>query len=108
MNFEFVFIQLIGLLAWLILLISYYRKDTNRILAFQIIATILYCVHYFLLGAYSGLFICLVEVICDFLYFKTEKDNLIYKISVPFRIFGGILSYQMFMDILPIAASLID
>lgn len=108
MSFEFVFIQLIGLLAWLILLISYYRKDTNRILAFQIIATILYCVHYFLLGAYSGLFICLVEVICDFLYFKTEKDNLIYKISVPFRIFGGILSYQMFMDILPIAASLID
>jgi len=108
MGFYDAFVQLLGLLAWLVLLLSYYRKDTNRILVFQIIATILYCVHYFLLGAYSGLFICLVEVICDFLYYKTDKDDLIFKISIPFRIFGGILSYQWFVDILPIAASIID
>lgn len=108
MDYYDIFVQLLGLLAWLVLLLSYYRKDTNRILVFQIIATILYCVHYFLLGAFSGLFICMVEVVCDFLYYKTDKDDLIFKISVPFRIFGGILSYQMFVDILPIAASLID
>lgn len=108
MTYYDVFIQLLGLLAWLILLISYYRKDTNRILAFQIIATLLYCVHYFLLGAYSGLFICLIEVICDFLYYKTDKDDLIFKISVPFRVLGGIISYHLFVDILPIMASLID
>jgi len=64
--------------------------------------------HYFLLGAYSGLFICMVEVMCDFLYFKTDKDDYIYMVSIPFRIFGGVLSYQIFVDILPIAASLID
>lgn len=86
MNYYNIFIQLLGLLAWLLLLISYYRKDTNRILLLQVIATILYCVHYLLLNAYSGLFICLVEVICDFLYYKTDKDELIYKISIPFRI----------------------
>ena len=108
MNYYDNFVQLLGLLAWLVLLLSYYRKDTNRILVFQIIATVLYCLHYFLLGAYSGLFICMVEVICDFLYYKTDKDDLIYKLSIPFRIFGGILSYQMFVDVLPIAASLID
>lgn len=108
MDYYGIFVQLLGLLAWLVLLMSYYRKDTNRILVFQIIATALYCVHYFLLGAYSGLFICMVEVVCDFLYFKTDKDDLIYKCSVPFRIFGGILSFQFFVDILPIAASLID
>lgn len=108
MNYYSIFIQLLGLLAWLILLISYYRKNTNRILAFQIIATVLYCLHYFLLKAYSGLFICLIEVICDFLYYKTDKDDLIYKISIPFRIFSGIISYKIFVDILPIMASLID
>lgn len=108
MDYYNIFIQLLGLLAWLLLLISYYRKDTNRILSFQVIATVLYCVHYFLLGAYSGLFICLVEVICDFLYYKTDKDELIFKISIPFRILGGVLSYTLLIDILPILASLID
>ena len=108
MNYYDIFVQLLGLLAWLVLLLSYYRKDTNRILIFQIIATILYCAHYFLLGAFSGLFICVVEVVCDFLYYKTDKDDLIFKLSVPFRIFGGILSYKAFVDVLPIVASLID
>ena len=108
MNYYNIFIQLLGFLAWLLLLFSYYRKDTNRILAFQIIATILYCVHYLLLEAYSGLIICLLEVVCDFLYYKTNKDDLIYKISIPFRILGGVVSYTALVDILPILASLID
>ena len=73
MNYYDIFVQLLGLLAWLVLLLSYYRKDTNRILIFQIIATILYCAHYFLLGAFSGLFICVVDVVCDFFYYKLIK-----------------------------------
>ena len=59
MNLEFWIIQGIGILAWLVLLISYYREDTNRILVFQIIATLLYCLHYFLY---------------TFVYFQYESD----------------------------------
>lgn len=108
MDFYDIFVQLLGLFAWLVLFLSYYRKNTNRILAFQILATLLYCIHYLLLKAYSGLFICFVEVVCDFLYYKTDKDEIIYKISIPFRIFGGIFSYKVFLDVFPIVASLID
>jgi len=106
MTLEFILIQLIGIIAWIMLVLSYHRKDTNRILVFQIIGTFLYCVHYFLLGAYSGLFICAFEVIFDFLYYKTDK--YIYIISIPVRIIGGVLSFKIFMDLLPIIASLID
>lgn len=108
MNFEFILIQIIGIFAWLMLVLSYYRKDTNKILAFQIIGTFLYCVHYYLLGAYSGLFICFFEVVFDYLYYKTDKDKYIYIASIPIRILGGIFSFKIFMDILPILASLID
>lgn len=108
MNINNIFIQLIGLLAWLILFFSYYRKDTNKILIFHIIALVIYSVHYFLLGAYSGLFICIVELICDYLYYKTDKDDYIYVISIPFRILGGIISYKAIIDTLPVIASLID
>lgn len=105
---KFVLIQIIGVVAWLFLALSYYRKNTNKILVFQIIGTILYCLHYFLLGAYSGVFICLFEVLFDYGYYKTDKDNYIYLASVPIRILGGILTYNVIYDILPILASLID
>ena len=104
----FSFIQLIGLIAWLLLILSYYRKNTNKILFFQILGTILYCLHYYLLGAYSGLFICLFEVARDYSYYKTDKDKIIFACCIPIYIIGGILSYTSLIDILPIFSSVID
>ena len=104
----FVFIQIIGIVAWLLLILSYYRKDTNQILVFQIVGTVLYCLHYGLLGAWSGLFICAFETIFDFGYYKTDKDEYIYMASIPIRIIGGLFGFQSFIDILPITASLTD
>lgn len=108
MNWWFILIQGIGILAWLMLILSYYRKDTNRILIFQIVGTFLYCLHYGLLGAWSGLFICACETLFDLGYYKTDKDKYIYMASVPIRIIGGLLSFVTLIDVLPICASLID
>ena len=108
MNWWFIFIQAIGILAWALLILSYYRKDTNKILVFQIIGTLLYCLHYGLLGAWSGLFICAFETIFDLGYYKTDKDKYIYMASIPIRIIGGLISFVTIVDVLPICASLID
>ncbi len=101
-------VQLIGIIAWLLIVISYYRKNTNKILAFQIISTVLWCLHYYLLGAYSGLFICVFEVLRDSLYYKTDQDDFIFLGSVPIYIIYGILSYTTFLELLPIFSSTID
>ena len=108
MDLWFIFIQMIGIIAWLMLILSYYRKDTNRILVFQIIGTVLYCVHYGLLGAWSGLFICACETLFDLGYYKTDKDKYIYMASIPIRIIGGLIGFSTLVDILPITASLTD
>lgn len=108
MDFYFIFIQIIGLVAWLFLLLSYHRKDTNKILVFQIIGTVLYCIHYGLLGAYSGLFICAFETFFDYGYYKTDKDKYIYMASIPIRIIGGLIGFKTLVDVLPITASLTD
>lgn len=105
---HFILVQVIGIIAWLMLVLSYYRKNTNKILVFQIIGTILYCIHYGLLGAWSGLFICAFETIFDYGYYKTDKDKYIYISSIPIRIAGGLIGFKSFIDILPICASLID
>lgn len=108
MDINFWTIQGIGIIAWIVLLLSYYRENTNKILIFQMIATFLYCIHYYLLGAYSGLFICIFEVVRDLLYYKTDWDNYIFYGSIPIYIISGIFSFTTFMDILPIFSSLLD
>ena len=108
MNWRFVLIQLLDLLAWGLLVLSYYRKDTNRILVFQVFSTIFYCLHYFFLGAYSGLVICFFEVVRDYLYFRTDKDQYVFWGSViVFSICTGV-TYRSFVDLLPLVASVVD
>jgi len=108
MDLKFFLIQMISVVAWIFLFLSFYRKDTNKILVFQIIATLLYCIHYYFLGAFSGLLMCAFEAIFDYAYYKTDKDKYLYIVSVPIRIFCGMLFFYSFIDVLPIIASLID
>ena len=108
MNWWFIFIQIIGFLAWILLALSFYRKTTNKILIFQVIANILFCLHYFLLDGYSGLFICLVEILRDFLYYITTKDNHIFVISTIVYIMCILISYTNLLDLFPYVASTID
>ena len=108
MDLYFYFIQLIGFIAWILLALSYYRKDTNHILVFQIISTILFCVHYFLLEAYSGLLICVYEVIRDYSYYKTDKDNYIFIGSVVVYAVSAYVTFTSILDLFPYIASMID
>ena len=108
MDFNFWIVQGIGIIAWLVLLVSYYREDTDKILVFQTIATVLYCVHYYLLGAYSGLFICVFEVIRDYLYYRTDWDDYIFYGSIPVYIINGFLTFTGWFDLLPTFSSLLD
>lgn len=108
MNLQFILIQLIGVVAWIFIFVSFYRKNTNRILIFQVVASILYCIHYYFLEAYSGLLMCALSAIFDYAYYKTDKDKYLYLVSIPLRIFSGMLYYKSIVDLLPIFASLVD
>lgn len=108
MDLYFIFIQILGFVAWLLLVYSYYRENTNKILIFQILSTILFCIHYFLLGAYSGLLICIYEVVRDYSYYKTDKDNYIFVISAFVYAISAYFTYVSFLDLFPYIASLND
>lgn len=107
-NISFWVAQLIGVEALLLLMISYTRKNTNQILVVQLLSSLSYIVHYLLLGAFSGLFICLLDFIRDILYYKSDKDNLIFLLSTPFYIFAGLMNYSILIDMLPVVASIND
>ncbi|MBR3161831.1 MAG: YgjV family protein [Bacilli bacterium] len=104
----FIFAQLIGLISWSLLVYSYYKKDINNILKYQVIGGIFEILHYFLLGAFSGLVVVVLELIRDFSYYKTKHDKYIFIISLPVYFFIGYYSYNHIIDLLPVAASAID
>lgn len=108
MDLYFIFIQGIGLVAGVFLILSYFRKDTNRVLSFHIISNSLDFFHYILLGAYSGGFIYLLEGIRDFLYYKTDKDKYVFIVSAIIYLLISFFSVRVWYDYLPVFASLVD
>lgn len=100
--------QILGVVSWVIFLLSYYSKKVNKVLLMQLISSLLDCICYALLNAWSGLLISVFELLKGFGYYKTDKDKYIYIASIPIRIIGGLLTFEVFYDVLPIFASLID
>lgn len=101
-------IQLIGLIAELFLICSYFRKDTNHILSFHIISGVLNSIHYFLLGAFTGAIVYVLEGIRDYLYYKTDKDQVVFIVSAIIHILFSLFQAKYWYDFLTIIASLID
>ncbi|MDD5888121.1 MAG: YgjV family protein [bacterium] len=101
-------IQFIGFVAWLFLVASYWRKKVNDVLILQVISCILFAIHYYLLGAMSGLYIVLFEAIRDFIYYKSDNDLKLFYCSLPIYVLIAVFCFNGIASVLPSLASLID
>ncbi len=104
----FAIAQIIGIIAWIFFLCSYHSKKLNGIIFLQMISSLLYCVNYGLLGAWTGLFVSFFELVKEILYYKTDKDKYIFIFTIPIYVVIGFLSEDSILVLVPIIASLID
>ena len=108
----YVLANIIGVLAIITWSLSIQNKDKKGILIYQVAASVLYGVQYFLLGAFSA---CLMDFTsalrCLIFYFEDKKRGKVSNIS--FILFAiiilifGIISFKGIISILPIITSLI-
>lgn len=105
---SFLFIQGLGFIGWIFLLISYWRKDINEILLFQLLASFFDILHYYFLGATTGLFVVAFEFIRDYSYYKTNLDKYIFIGTIPVYIIYGLINFTGVVQLLPLIASLVD
>lgn len=103
-----IIVQLFGLIGFILLVVSYWRKNIEELLIFQLASGVFYALHYYFLGAYSGLFIILFELIRDFSYYKSNLDKYIFIATIPIYIIGGILNFNGIISLFPTFASVID
>lgn len=102
-----IYIQLIGLLAFCVLVLSYYKKDSNTILTYQITSNLAYAVHYFLLGGLSGAFISFVGAIRNIIFVKVKRVNiLMVTIFTIIYLIITIIFYESLYSIFPMCANI--
>lgn len=100
--------QVLGFVAWLLLVYSYWKENIDRLLYFQLLSCIFYALHYYLLGATSGLVVIIFELIRDLSYYKTDKDRYIFYGSIPIYILMGVFTYDGILSLFSPLASAID
>ena len=100
------YIQLIGILAFCVLVLSFYKKKTSSIVAYQIVSNFAYTIHYFLLGALSGAYISFVGIFRNIAYLKVKKRKSILAITViSLYLIITIIFYENLFSLLPLIAN---
>ena len=100
--------QLCAIIAWILLLISYHAKRENKVILYQIMSSILYIVNYFCIGALTGFWISLFELIKSIGYYKTDKDKYIFLYSMPIYLIIIYFTGFNILTIFAVLGSLVD
>lgn len=110
MDIFFVLAQIIAVIGWMFLILSYYKDDIRKLLRMQMIACTLETISYLLLGAYAGLFACLLDLVKAILYYKVDKKALVFWGTLPFYVVLAIFSIQSegWIALLPAIGGVID
>lgn len=108
----FVISQIIGLVAFGVHASSFWQKDRRRILLLEVFDCILYSIHYFMLGAWTGGFINIIGAVRSgsFIYKNKNKfmsTNALPVIFVFLYVLNAILTWQGPITLLPTLGSTI-
>lgn len=106
-----ILIQAIGFVAMFLTITAYQYKKRKHILLSQYSGNALWCVHYLLLGTYTAVLLNLINVLRGIVFSINKKwaKGIIWAyIFSAICIAAGILTYQNWYSILPIAANVLS
>lgn len=106
-----IFIQGVGYLALLFVILSFQNSTRVKLLFFMLVGILLFVIHYALLGAWIGSLMNLVEAVMVFIAYKKETDTWAQRkfwpyIFVAIFIVAGTLTAKSIVDFLPVLAQI--
>ncbi len=100
------YIQLIGILGFCLLVLSYYKKKTKEIIIYQTVSNFAYFIHYFLLLALPGAFCSLIGILRNILFIKTNiNKKIIFSLMFLLYLTVTIVFYEDLYSIFPIVGN---
>ena len=111
-TFDIKFIaQIFGFVGAVVLWTSFQCKETKRLFLWQFIASLIFSLHFFLLGAYTGMILNLIAVLRSLLLFNGHKKWASHPITmvVVMLMFAvsGALTWDGWLSLLPTASMVI-
>lgn len=108
-DLQYIIAQGMTIIGSILLSITFFTKDKKLILILSCLSTVMYCINYLLLGAYTGMIMNLVamfRVVWFYINEKLEKDNEYISLIVCsiLIVVSGIITYASWADILVILA----
>ena len=99
--------QLLVIIYYLIYSWTFHLKDSNKILIFGIIATIISSISYLLLNAYTGMAMCFVAIIRNLLFTKSKKSVFNLVLIFILILFASIFTFNNYFSLFNIIATLL-
>ena len=75
MDIAYIISQILVVIYYLVYATTFNLKDKTKILEIGILATIISAISYLLLGAYTGIAMCIVSIIRN-IWFNKSKNNI--------------------------------
>lgn len=103
---NFIIAQIIGIIALIVLMISFQKNTKEKLLKYQMVSSFLYAIQYLFLGAYTG---CLMNFTCmvrNYIFNRYKNKVPIYYliIVILIMIFLSMLTYSGLISLLPMIA----
>jgi hypothetical protein len=105
--------QFIGIIGYILLAYSFFKKDKKGILFIQIFAYIALSIHYYFLNGLTGTYCNIISLVLIFIIYFFEKKKskhkkiILISCTIPVLILITVLSYENIFSIFPIIASII-
>ena len=106
MDIAYIISQILVVIYYLVYATTFNLKDKTKILEIGILATIINAISYLLLGAYTGIAMCIVSIIRN-IWFNKSKNNISLITIFVIMILLSIVSYQNIFSLLSIIATVI-
>ena len=105
----FIVAQVFGFIGMVILLVSFQINKKSKLLKLQILSSLMFCLQFLCLNAYSGFYMNLMTLTRNYIYSK-YKDRVptIWVVLIILMMIGlSLISYNGFISILPCLAVVI-
>lgn len=107
LSLAYIMSQILIIIYYLIYSYTFHLKDSNKILVFGIVATIISSISYVLLNAYTGMAMCLVAIIRNLLFAKDKKNKLSLIFIFVVTLIASIFTFDSYFCLFNILATLI-
>ena len=107
LSLPYIISQILVIIYYLIYSWTFHLKDSNKILIFGIVATIISSISYILLNAYTGMAMCFVAIIRNLLFAKSKKNILNLVLIFIVTLIASIFTFDSYFCLFNIIATII-